>query len=331
MWRGGVCAVLLCALSVHSSVHSQSGTAQNASAAPAAAAPKVSSGEPRGGKAIDVYAHYNSLHNHANPNSKQGPNTRVGNWVARLAAQAPGGGNAYTLGAKFGFFHQWTLPPVGSTAHEEVKSRHVNPYTPSWSGAKNVEVVEFVPDNFDGHSFDPAQNTNMRAAYLPVLLSLIDGWEANAPNPNRRYVIYAGWPTLNGYGGRDDDPSTISASGYAKWVAFGLGPYQDWMKLMVARLKAARPGLDIRLHDINRVLLMTYQNTVVREIPPRTLFEDLAPHGRSTWYFLAALAEYMELFGEKPPADFVLEQRWDVDPRVKDNYRSIVEYMWSVL
>lgn len=304
-------------------------TSQNGFAGARTALSGSRTGTPTGAKVADSFYYLNSLHNHA---AGQGNlNTRVGNWVKRLASAAPNGGNTFTLGAQFGFFTQWTVPPRSTVGHEEVTSPYVNAYTASWTGAQNVEVVGFVPDNFDGVLFDPAQNTNMGASYQSRLLSLIDQWEANAPNPNRRYVVYAGWPQLNGYGGTGDNPTTVSATGYANWVTFGLGSYQTWMELLVSRLKAARPGLDIRLHNVNKAVLMTYRDTVVRTIPVGSLFEDLSPHGRSTWYFLAAVAEYIELYGEKPPAAFIFNSAWNVHPTVTANYQAIVDFMWGVL
>ncbi|TAF12678.1 MAG: T9SS C-terminal target domain-containing protein [Alphaproteobacteria bacterium] len=103
------------------------------------------------------------------------------------------------------------------------------------------------------------------------------------------------------------------------------------MELLVAKLKTARPNLDIRLHNISKAVLMTHANTNVGNIPLTTLFEDLAPHGRSTWYCLAAIAEYIELFNEKPSATFTFNPTWNVDPIVTNNYQQIVDYMWTVL
>jgi hypothetical protein len=205
----------------------------------------------------------------------------------------------------------------------------VDYYSASWSGAQNVDVVEFVPDNFDGYGFDPAATTNMGASYQTVLLRLIDQWAVNAPNSNRRYAVYAGWPQLNGYGATS--VGALTAPQIANWIAFGLGPYQTWMELLVSRLKAARPGLDIRLHNVSKAVLIAYRDTVVRTIPATTLFEDTAPHGRASWYFLAAVADYIALYGEKPAANFSFDTAWGVSPVITANYQSIVDVIWNAM
>jgi hypothetical protein len=103
------------------------------------------------------------------------------------------------------------------------------------------------------------------------------------------------------------------------------------MELLVSRLQAARPTLNIRLHNVNRAVLRTWRDTVVSTIPAGTLFEDDAPHGRSTWYFLAAVANYIELYNEKPPVGFVFDGSWNINSVVTSNYQSIVDFIWSVL
>ncbi|MDR7096096.1 hypothetical protein [Hydrogenophaga laconesensis] len=279
-------------------------------------------------KTVNVFSHFNSLHNHAAKESNS--STRVGNWVARMTAQSQPR-NVYTLAAQFGFFTQWTLPPQNHVAHEEVRSPYLDRYSASWKRAGAINVVEFVPDNFDAQGTDPSRNTNMGAAYETVLLRMIDAWEANAPGENRRYVVYAGWPQLGRHGGKNDDPASVSAEGYKQWVAYGLGDYQRWMELLVSRLKAARPALDIRLHNINKAVLVAYRDTAVGTIPPNVLFTDLAPHGRASWYFLAGVAEYIELFGEKPPANFKFDSAWAVAPTIVENYQQVVDAIWSAV
>ena len=280
---------------------------------------------------VDMYYYKNSLHNHLETgNSEATPSTNVGNWIARFTA-VPSNPKTATLGSVFGFFPQWSVPPRANNFHAEITTPHLQKWTASWAQAEKIDLLGFVPDNFDGQSFNPSDTTNMGEAYVTKLLYLIDQWDSSAPNPNRRYVVYAGWPALNSYGGTNDDPSTLTTAAIAKWQTYGLGDYQDWMELLVTQLQSARPNLDIRLHNINKAVLMCYQNTFVKDILPEKLFEDLAPHGRSTWYFLAAIAEYMEVFGEKPPASFQFQKDWAVDTTVTTNYQLVVDYIWSVI
>jgi hypothetical protein len=289
-------------------------------------------GTPVGGQSIDYYGHYNSLYNHILGAGAGNLNTNVGNWTRRMGLQAPNGGNGHTLAGSF-LFHPADnpVPPYFGPQQMEGPSPHLQPWTASWTGAQNIEAVMFLPDNFDAQYFHPTATTNRGFAYVSHTLSLIDAWESNAPNANRRYIIYAGWPDLLIHGGTNNDPTTLTPQQWAAWMTFGLGAYQTWFELYVSLLQAARPNLDIRLHNVSKAVMLTYRDTVVSTIPITSLFEDLAPHGRNTWYFLAGIAEYIELYGEKPPVGFVFDGAWDVHSTVTNNYQAIVDYMWGVL
>lgn len=281
-----------------------------------------SSGNPVGAKIVDTYAYLNSLHNH--DAGLGNLNTSTANWVARMATVAPNGGNTYTCGWMFGFANAWTTPPA-SQGQEVATSPHIVGGT--WTGCNLVEVVEFVPDNFDGPTFDPSSTNNLGFAYTQRLLEIIDAWETNAPNANRSYVIYAGWPAMDAYG----DPATLTPTQAANYQAYALGAYQTWLQTLLSQLQAALPSLNIRLNNVSRAVITTWRDTAVSTIPATALFEDNAPHGTATWYFLAGIAEYMELFNEKPPSNFVINPAWGVHQTVVDNYQTIVNFMWTVL
>ena len=285
-------------------------------------APTRGPGTPVGGQTVDVYAYLNSLHNH--DAGAGNLNTSTANWIARLASAAPNGGNTYTCGWQFGFANSWVTPPAAQ-GQEVVTSPHMS--ETSWTGGTQIEVVEFVPDNFNGPFFDPNATNNLGFAYETRLLELIDAWETNAPKASRVYAVYAGWPDMGRYG----DPATISAGQITAYQTRALGGHQTWMELLVSRLQAARPSLAIRLHDVNRILMLVWRDTVVNRIPASTLFEDDAPHGRSSWYFLAAVVDYIELFGEKPPSGFVFDTAWNVDSTISSNYQTIVDFIWNAL
>ena len=59
------------------------------------------------------------------------------------------------------------------------------------------------------------------------------------------------------------------------------------------------------------------------------LYEDDAPHGEATLYFLAGLATYSAVYGEPAPADFALPD--DIHPAVVDNYAQVVDEVWAYL
>lgn len=286
------------------------------------APPEVDTTPITGGKTRDVFAYLNSLHNH--DAGAGDANTSTANWIARMAPEAPNGGNIYTCGSMFGFANGWTTPPMAG-GQEVASSPHMS--GTSWAGGSQIEVVEIVPDNFEGPTVDPSVSNGLGFAYVPRILQIIDAWEQNAPNANRVYAVHGGWPDMGPYG----DPATLTVTQRNNYIAYALGTYQTWLELMETQLRAARPGLNIQLFKINEATILAWRDTVVNTIPASTLFEDDAPHGRATMYFLAAIANYIELYDEKPPAGFVFNPAWGVSSVVTSNYQTIVDYIYAVL
>jgi hypothetical protein len=272
----------------------------------------------------------NSLHDHAGTESSA--NTRVGNWLARLSAQAPTP-NTVTLGYDFGFADFWRVPPrMGGAVREEIFSPYIG-FSQSWTNANQVEVVGMVPDNFFGFLVDPAAANSNGWVYEAELLQWIDAWETNAPNANRRYVWYIGTPQLREPGQTyvfDQAPEILhTEAGYTAWYA-ALVTYQAWCDLVYTRITAARPALNIRKHSVAKAVMAVHQNYApVRSIPVGDLFIDRAPHGTTNWYFLLAIAEYMYLFGEKPVASLTFNPAWNIHANISSNYNTILDLIWA--
>lgn len=296
-------------------------------------------GAPVGGQQIDIYTQYHSLHNHSHPPSAQHAGTRVANWVQRMASQAPNGGNSFTIGATFTNPWEWAgQAPLGTATHEETTN---SPYCSStvrtWENKDEIELVQYLPYNFEMLDYDPDVASNLGASIQQTYITHFTAWETNAPNPNRRYSIYTSWPETRHSGTQTSDLDSLTTAQRNQWFTYAFGYYQDWMELLASRIQAAMPGIDLRLHNINLAVMGCIRDTVVGTIPLSDLFEDVAPHGRSTIYFIAGVAEYIEIFNEKPPANFQFNSTEQADPARRvhqtavDNYQTIVDYVWGVL
>jgi hypothetical protein len=279
-------------------------------------------GTPVGGLTANTFYLTNSLYYHAYPEGSTATHFK------RLADQAPGGGNVFTHTFMFGFPAVFDDPPLRSP-HPDVPTPFVPNYTsgPSWDGLSNYEWVAFTPDNFEGPNYPPDEINGFGFAYTSRILIMIDEWEANAPNVNRKYVIHGGWYFMN----YPQDPWDFDAARKLDWIGRTLGDYQDWLEEMHAIIAAARPALDIRLHRINYATTLALRDTAINTIPWIDLWEDNAPHGKQTMFFLTAIATYIEIYNEKPPTGFVFDGAWGMNSVLTSNYQAIVDYMWSVL
>jgi hypothetical protein len=283
-------------------------------------------GDPVGGQSRAVWAGMNSLYVHTAFMATEHTNTPI--WVHRFGLAAPGGGNAIQLRAVFGFGNEWSNPVPTGGGVGPIPTTGVP--DGSWVGGSNVDVVTLVSDNFFGQdAATPSTNHFLGWNYLTEYTRIIDAWESNAPNPERIYAFYTGWQRLGAFG----QPGTITAPQRAAYIANGLGFFNTWQQSVLSALRAARPALASRIviHDINNALMLTLRDTVVSTIPMADLFVDDAPHGTATWYFLAGLVQYIELFNEKPPANFSFEPGWGVHATVTANYQALVDFIWGVL
>lgn len=290
---------------------------------------------------VVTFTHQNSLFDHQY-NGQADDDTRVPNWTWRMAQAA---GKTYEATGYFGFANQWTIPPNAAVVYQDAPNPSVIPnWSENWTGKSVINALTFVPDNFD--SFDRAPNVNSNNPSSPVgrgqnyrdtILRHIDAWEANAPmsgGQKRRYCIYAGWADFNSRsnGAQWNNYSAAQLKAYLDW---SYGGYHKWYVDLVAMLKAARPNLNIELLDVQRVMMKTWQNTPLKTLTGSRLWEDNSPHGKETWYLLAAIVYYMEMFGAKPPANYNplsgKGQGSGVDPVMINNWSTIVDYAWNEL
>lgn len=289
---------------------------------------------------ISSFTYMNSLFDHQGYGGAD-DDTRVPNWTHRMATSA---GLTYEAIGLFGFAGQWELPPRDGVGYENAPRPAGIDYGSTWNGYSNINTLTFVPDNFD--SFDRAPNVNsdnpsspigQGQNYLDRLLQIIDAWETNAPMPNgekRRYCVYAGWADFGSRanGGQWNSYTAAQLTAYLDW---SLGAYHQWYVDLVDMLKTARPTLEIELLDVQRVMMRTWQNTVLNTLTGSRLWEDNSPHGTETWYLLAAIVYYMEMYGAKPPATYNplsgTGAGSGVDPVLINNWSAIVDYAWDEL
>ena len=76
-------------------------------------------------------------------------------------------------------------------------------------------------------------------------------------------------------------------------------------------------------------ILANLLTTTLSDVPVSALYEDGAPHGRPTLYFLAGLITYMSIYGVKAPASYVVPNA--IDARVRSRYAQISAEVWAEL
>ena len=92
---------------------------------------------------------------------------------------------------------------------------------------------------------------------------------------------------------------------------------------------SARPDANVKMIPVGPILAKLLTDTDLANIPIDVLYEDDAPHGRPTLYFLASLVTYMGTFGVPAPVEFEIPPT--VSSIVADNYAEVITFIWGEL
>ena len=116
---------------------------------------------------------------------------------------------------------------------------------------------------------------------------------------------------------------------FSEYNAYVQNEFHDWWVDYRNQVRAARPTAKVQMIPVGPIIswLLTHSN--LSQIPYIDLYEDDAPHGRPTIYFLASLITYMQMQGVPAPDHF--EVPANVHSLVQDNYLQIVDDIWNRL
>jgi hypothetical protein len=212
---------------------------------------------------------------------------------------------------------------------------------------EQVNLVQFVPDNFDGFAFDPDAKSNLAIdeTYQDSISRRIQAWESNARysgRGERRYVIYQGWSDLDPGNSIQYDTSLVTPGMLNAWYTSNVnGDYRQWFNLLTSRIQDLAPSSSVELMPMGDILAKVWLNLVLADrtelrdlIPPGRMFED-GSHGRETWYCLAGAVWYMWAFKKKVPANFgqtmAATPAWEVHPALIQNWGRIADFAWYEL
>ena len=244
----------------------------------------------RAGSGMSAYFFANSLISYP----AESEETTVPYWLARLARA---GGHGFAADGQAGFLRDYArnLPPTADWGLKSAPS--------AWSPGQGAfaeagyDAILFSPTNFiqyqkPGRAYPDAGDG--RESPLSATLALLDGVAAaKAP-----IWVYQGWPDMGDLA--PDFPPSQAA--WRKYRAQAQSKYSDWYRDYLGELRAARPGLDLRLLPVSDILMRLLGEAPLNAIPVAELFTDNAPHGTATTYLLAAMITYGALYGEAPPA-----------------------------
>ena len=266
-----------------------------------------------------IFGH--SLINHAeqvNPTPSQ--ETSIPHWFQFLS---DAGGHNYAVAGQYGFLPQHAnLPPSPQWGFDVVE------------GAWDADFEEFSDADFTSILLTPANFIQYQGSDInyegmdisPVeATNTIFNW-CNAQEPEMNYYIYENWPDMASFLGNSFPPTNSEWINYNDYLN---GEFHNWFIDYHDFVTDANENICVKMIPVGPIISKILNQAPFNEIPITDLYEDDAPHGRPTIYFLGAMITYMAMYEEMTPADFEVDDI--IHPIVRDNYESLTNIIWKAL
>ena len=253
----------------------------------------------------------------------QSNETTVPHWMAELSATA---NFEYAVGGQYGFLPQHAnLPPISQWGFD------------SAAGAWESDTETFSEANFNSILITAGNFVQYQSATTPydgdnpnnlspvsATLEIFDWVETQEPDVS--FYIYENWPDMAGF---LSNGVPASANEFENYNDYTLGEFHNWWLSYHETVMLQRPDLNVKMIPVGPIISKLLTESDLANIPFSELYEDDAPHGRPTIYFLASLITYMAMYGVEAPADFQVPNT--VHELVQSNYNTTVAYIWQEL
>ncbi|MFK7971052.1 MAG: T9SS type A sorting domain-containing protein [Bacteroidia bacterium] len=249
--------------------------------------------------------------------------TTIAHWMSILADAA---NNEFSATGEFGFMgsHAANLPPDSQWGYDTVQTSWDASTTPL--SQANIDQVMLTPLNYVQWQAANINYQNSIFSPLSASRTVMDYMAVQLPDSPRMY-IYEHWPDMSSVLGGGSFPP--NATQLANFHLNTQGSHHTWFLEFQDSLVASRPAIDVKMIPVGPVLTQILTRSPYNAIPVTELYEDDAPHGRASLYFLAGLVTYMGLYEEKAPSSYIPPTI--VHSTIRNNYNTIVDLMWAQL
>ncbi|MFK8007168.1 MAG: T9SS type A sorting domain-containing protein [Saprospiraceae bacterium] len=248
--------------------------------------------------------------------------TTIAHWIYLLATDA---GHTYSATGQYGFLPQHqNLPPDSQWGYDIVPN--------SWDASvetfaeADLNNVLITAGNFmQWQAPNLEYPTDPGISPISATQTIVDWLETN--EPGIKIYIYENWPDMAPYiAGGSFPPSSAELTNYYNYLE---SDFHDWWLEYHDSILLSHPIENVRMIPVGPILSELLTNTVLNTIPATELYEDNAPHGRATLYFLASMVTYMAIYEEQTPANYTVPSI--VHATVANNYSTIVSTIWNEL
>ncbi|MGL1934383.1 MAG: hypothetical protein OCD01_05165 [Fibrobacterales bacterium] len=276
---------------------------------------------------IRNYIFGHSLINHQSRyNTSTNELTMVPYWMYEFAVADS---REYGFSGQFGFLGQHSnLPPTAQWGISSIPGIWDDDDGKSFSEVDFTTVL-LTPANFV--QYKPASENNYNDTNSPLgYTHIIFDW-VSAQEPGIELYIYENWPDMGGFAPNfdpeDDNYAVPTAEALEQYYAHTLSSFHDWF--LEYHNETVKQNPQVKMIPVGPILAKLFTKTTLKNIPVLDLYEDNAPHGTPTLYFLAGMITYMGMYGVPTPEAFVVPE--SIHSEVGNSYGVIREYIWNEL
>ena len=248
--------------------------------------------------------------------------TTVPHWIYLFAKQA---GNSFAAGGQYGFLPQHAnLPPISQWGYDSVPpvwESDTEPFSDADLTTIMITAGNFVQWQPPSEPYPGQGATSPNSATIDII-----DWVTDQEDDLGVY-IYENWPDMAPYISGGIFPPT--STDFEQYNNYTIGEFHDWWIEYHDAMVAARPADQVKMIPVGPILSGLLTETNLSQIPITELYEDDAPHGRATIYFLASLISYMAIYEETAPSNYTVPSI--IHSLVATNYQTTIDYIWAYL
>ena len=269
---------------------------------------------------VRMYAMGHSLMDHVA--SPPVPDTNIMYWINDIAQHA---NNTFATGGQFGFItNHDNLPPASNWGYSGITGVW-DDNTQSFSDA-NVNTLLLTVANFIQYELPTNPHPLDNSTTVVQSTETIFDW-VNTQESGVRYYIYANWPEMDL--ASDFPPTPPLQSEIDTFHNTTIAGFTDWWKLYQDEMLSSRPALNTRLIPVGMIISKILRDVIPNQISFDDLYEDSAPHGKASVYFLAGMITYMATYQQNIPSTYVPSN--SVNTVIINNLPTIKSFVWSEL
>lgn len=247
--------------------------------------------------------------------------TTVAHWLYLMAKHA---GHNFAAAGQYGFLPSHRrLPPQSQWGYDMVPG--------AWDednetfAEADIDKVLITALNYIQWQ-EPDQPYPGEGPVTPIsaTVDIVDWLESQ--EPGIRIYIYENWPDMAGYLANGFPPTRDEWDEYHNYL---YNDFNSWWIDYHDAVHDARPDAEVKMIPVGICVASALNMDALKQIPYEEWYEDDAPHGRASVYFLASMATYMAFFEEKTPENYVIPNI--IHPQIRTSYLSIREEMWRIL